>query len=91
MVIGKTIILEEIKFCAYGELNSNRFDRAVSSLARKKSILQSLFKFYLKNCYESKIIFTCKLKPGWSGELRCPHCGNEFKIPRIDDWVEEVT
>lgn len=27
-------------------------------------------------------------KEKWDGELRCPHCGESFKISRLDDWTE---
>lgn len=26
-------------------------------------------------------------KKTWGGELRCPHCGETFKVSRLDDFV----
>ena len=25
-------------------------------------------------------------REGFTGKLKCPHCGKEFMVPRLDDW-----
>ena len=40
-------------------------------------------------CPKCKYEIQYEPKPGFQGNIHCPHCGHDFKIPVLTDYVEE--